>query len=198
MRRALVIASVLIAAGSAAAADPALDAPALPTLTPEAQSQSFISEFRFGAFGHTIDNAPEMGSIDINAEILFNKPITSSDPWIEALLPRPHIGATLNTAGDTSQAYAGLTWTFNLTDRLFLEGTFGGSINNGFDGPAARVPVDRNELGCNILFRESASLGFQITQNWNVMGTIEHSSHAGLCEANRGLTNAGVRFGYKF
>ncbi len=30
------------------------------------------------------------------------------------------------------------------------------------------------------------------------MGTWEHTSNAGMCVANTGLTNAGVRFGYKF
>ncbi|WP_081449527.1 acyloxyacyl hydrolase [Rhodomicrobium vannielii] len=30
------------------------------------------------------------------------------------------------------------------------------------------------------------------------MATIDHMSNAGLCDTNRGLTNAGVRLGYKF
>jgi len=55
-----------------------------------------------------------------------------------------------------------------------------------------------NALGCHVLFRESASLGFNLTESWRIMGTIEHNSNAGLCDFNRGLTNAGVRLGYKF
>ena len=57
---------------------------------------------------------------------------------------------------------------------------------------------DMNALGCHVLFHETATIGFNITENWRVMGTIEHSSNAGLCDFNRGLTNAGVRIGYKF
>ena len=32
----------------------------------------------------------------------------------------------------------------------------------------------------------------------SLMATIEHSSNAGLCSENRGLTNAGLRLGYRF
>ena len=31
-----------------------------------------------------------------------------------------------------------------------------------------------------------------------LIGTVEHSSNAGLCDFNRGLTDFGVRIGYKF
>jgi hypothetical protein len=55
-----------------------------------------------------------------------------------------------------------------------------------------------NALGCHVLFRESASIGFDVTETWRIMGTVEHHSNAGLCDENRGLTNAGVRIGYKF
>jgi hypothetical protein len=55
-----------------------------------------------------------------------------------------------------------------------------------------------NPLGCNVLFHEQASLGFNVTQNWRLIGTVEHSSNAGLCDFNRGLTDFGVRIGYKF
>jgi hypothetical protein len=48
------------------------------------------------------------------------------------------------------------------------------------------------------MFRESASLGYRITSNVSVMGTVEHISNAGLCDQNRGLTNVGLRLGYRF
>jgi lipid A 3-O-deacylase len=171
-----------------------------PTLTPETAMPSIFSEFRLGGFAHNIDGSSETGSFDINGEILFNKPLTSSDPWIDALLPRPHVGATVNLDGKTSAAYAGLTWTFDVTDRLFVEGSFGASINNGITGPASarHVLEDRARVGCSLLFRESASIGFNITDSMSIMGTIEHHSNADLCDANGGLTNFGLRFGYKF
>jgi lipid A 3-O-deacylase len=170
------------------------------TLTPETAIPSIFSEFRLGGFAHNIDGKLENGTIDLNAEVLFVKPLTSADPWIDALLPRPHLGATINLEGKTSAAYAGLTWTFNLTEKLFVEGSLGGSINNGLTGPgrAQHVLEDRARVGCSLLFRESASIGYNITESMSVMGTFEHHSNANLCDANGGLTNIGLRFGYKF
>jgi len=41
-------------------------------------------------------------------------------------------------------------------------------------------------------------LGYRLTTHWQVMASIEHNSNAGLCDRNRGLTNGGLRLGYRF
>jgi lipid A 3-O-deacylase len=193
MRIAIVVLPLLIAFAPAFAAD---ETPLEPVFSFEKPAPvPFISEFRLGAFAHAFDGMPEKGSVDINGEILFTKPVVS-DPLINSLIPRPHIGGNFNLSGDTSTAYAGLTWTFDLTQKFFLEGSFGASINNG--DATNPVAPGRNGVGCNFLFRESASIGYNITNNFSVMGTIEHHSNANLCERNAGITSAGVRFGYKF
>jgi hypothetical protein len=112
------------------------------------------------------------------------------------LVPRPHVGASVNFSGKTSNLYAGVTWQFELTERFFVEASFGGAINNGEAGIV--VPADRVAMGCNWSFREAASLGYRLTGNWTVTATVEHFSNAGLCNQNRGLTNAGLRLGYRF
>jgi lipid A 3-O-deacylase len=198
--RALVLAmvTVLTAFGAKAADEPVFADTKQPTLTPQSVTRSIFSEFRVGGFAHNVDGSFEPVGLDLNAEVLFAKPFTSTDPWIDALLPRPHVGGTLSFTGQTSMAYAGLTWQFNLTESLFAEGTFGAALNNGLAGPSINVPPNRLPIGCNLLYRESASLGYNISPNWSVMGTVEHSSNAGGCISNQGITNAGLRFGYKF
>jgi lipid A 3-O-deacylase len=166
-----------------------------PLVSPTAQNQNFVSEVRLGGFAHD-PSSPESGSVDLNGEVLFAKPATSENPIVNALIPRPHVGATVNFAGKTSQAYAGATWDYDITDRIFAEASFGGSVNDGKTGNI--VPPGFNKVGCNALFRESASLGYRVTEHWSVMGTVEHSSNAGLCPQNRGLTNVGARIGYSF
>jgi lipid A 3-O-deacylase len=166
-----------------------------PLVSPTAQNQNLVSEVRLGGFAHDFES-PERGSVDLNGEVLFAKPTTSDNPIINALIPRPHVGATVNFAGKTSQAYAGATWDYDITDRIFAEASFGGSVNNGKTGNV--VPPGFNKVGCNALFRESASLGYRFTEHWSLMGTVEHSSNAGLCTQNRGLTNVGARIGYSF
>ncbi len=115
--------------------------------TPEQGAPSPIgdifSEFRLGGFAHQFSSNFENNTVDVNGEVLFVKPLTSADPWIDALLPRPHIGATLNLGGKTSHAYAGLTWTVPLGEKLFIEGSFGASVNNASTERRARFMLSR-------------------------------------------------------
>ena len=174
---------ILLAPVAAPAADLAYAPPA-------ASPYGWLSEIRAGGFVHD-PLSPEKGAVDFNGELLFGKRAFSG--W-DALMPRLHVGTTVNLAGKTSHVYAGATWTYDITSALFVEATFGGSANNGVKLPT----VGRNAMGCAVTFRESASAGIRITQNWSIMATVEHMSNAGLCVENRGLTNAGVRLGYTF
>jgi hypothetical protein len=187
--------AAVLTAGTAAAADLGYPTSFGPPGLPVTQSQYFLSEVRLGTFAHD-PASPEAGSADLNGEILFSKPFSRPDsPW-DVLLPRPMIGATLNFTGKTSQAYAGLTWTYDITKSIFVEASFGGSFNNGKTGSI--VPAGHNAMGCNVSFRESGSVGYRFTANWSLMATVEHMSNAGLCKQNRGLTNYGARIGYTF
>lgn len=154
-----------------------------------------VSEVRVGGLIHD-PLSPERGSVDLSGEVLFVKPFTSEDPLWNALIPRPDIGGTANFAGKTSEAYAGFAWDYDVTSRVFVEGGLGGSVNDARTGTV--VPPGYNAMGCDASFRESASGGFRLTQNWSVMGTVEHMSNAGFCPPNRGLTNFGARVGYTF
>jgi len=174
----------------------AADLPApLAYAAPPAVGGGFLSELRGGLLAHN-PAGRESGSVDANFEILLVKPFVPADPVMAFFVPRLHVGGTINTAGDTSSVYAGFTWSYDFTDRLFGELSFGAGFNNGKTGTA--VPGDRIALGCSPLFRESASLGYRINANWNVMATVEHQSNAGLCNSNPGMTNYGIRVGYVF
>jgi lipid A 3-O-deacylase len=150
----------------------------------------FLNEFRLGAFVHDPLSPERAGGVDLNAEVLFAKPWGTAAEW---WLPRPHIGTTLNFEDQTSTVYAGATWQFDLTSTVFAEASFGGSLNNADTNNA-----ETSALGCPLLFRSSASLGYRLTTHWQVMASIEHNSNAGLCDRNRGLTNGGLRLGYRF
>lgn len=152
-------------------------------------------ELRGGVLYH--DFMEHESGIDLNAEYLsrwaaFDLFIPKTS--VQAIF-RPHLGANLNLNGDTSFAYAGYSLTLNLTERLFLEGSFGGMVHNGLSDDHSDDTLD---LGCNVMFRESIAAGFRLTEHWNVSALVEHASNAGFCNANNGLTNAGVRIGYVF
>jgi len=153
-----------------------------------------VDEARIGGFKQAIDNAPGEGNGALNLEVLGGRFPGGYDNSILDffLTPRPHIGTTI-AFGKTDEFYWGVTWDAKLTDRFFFETSFGGAAH---DGPLHELHVA--SYGCEVNFRESASLGFALTPEWRLLSTIDHMSNAGLCGNNRGLTNAGLRLGYKF
>ncbi|WP_319412830.1 acyloxyacyl hydrolase [uncultured Cohaesibacter sp.] len=159
-------------------------------------NSDFLSELRMGVMSHDVTRR-EDGTVDLQAEVLFNAFGTLSDDasvWQRFLTPRPHIGASMNTDGKTSYGYAGFSWLFPVYGPVFIEGSFGGMIH---DGKLNNVDPNREPLGTRALFRETGSIGVDL-ERVRVMLTVEHSSNAGLGNWNHGLTNVGARVGYKF
>jgi len=170
-----------------------------------------ISEIRAGVFYHdaAIFVAPgehdehrvEKNGVDINFELLFRSP-----EFMNAIgSPRPHIGATINTAGATSQAYAGLTWTWALSDSLFFELAGGGAVHNGeTDGPAPDPNLQFTAasgdklMGCRVLFRGSVAFGVRFAEHHSIALALDHISNGYLCDPNPGLDTLGLRWGYRF
>ena len=163
------------------------------TAGPDGAPFPWLDEVRFGALAHSIDVTNGEDGADLNLELLFRRPGGRYDnPLLNfALRPRAHIGASVNTVGDTSQIYAGLSWDVKLAPKLSLELTFGAALHDGQTEPAA------DSYGCSVNFRESASLGYALDERWTIYGTISHMSNADLCDHNTGLTSAGLRLGYK-
>jgi cob(I)alamin adenosyltransferase len=153
-----------------------------------------VDEVRIGGYKQAIDNAPHEGGPALNLEVLGGRfPGGYENSILNFFLtPRPQIGTTI-AFGKTDELYWGVAWDVKLIDRTLFEASFGGAVHDG--------PLDtfrEASYGCEVNFKESASLGFALTQDWRLMATIDHMSNANLCVTNRGLTNAGLRLGYKF
>ncbi len=159
-----------------------------------AQADPLISEIKGGVLAHDanfLGSSKEHGA-DINLEVLFDTPDILRPLWA----PRPHVGVHVNTVGDTSQAYAGLTWTLRSDSfPIWAAASLGGTIHTGETGRGDR---DEKELGSRALFRESLEIGYDINQRLNVSLIVDHASNASLADENEGLNNVGVRFGYRF
>jgi len=162
-----------------------------------------VDEVKIGGLAHDVTffgKHRESGG-DVNIEMLF------TPPTILDIIgsPRPHIGADINTDGNTSDGYFGLTWgimliqnLFNPGDGIFVNGSLGGAVHDGSPLTGSVSPPGRKLLGSRILFRESAELGYAITPTINVSGFLDHISNANLAPRNAGITSAGARFGFKF
>jgi hypothetical protein len=84
---------------------------------------------------------------------------------------------------------------FNPGDSVFVTGSLGGAVQDGFELTA---PAGRKRLGSAVLFRESAELGYQVTPTISVSAILDHISNANLAPRNAGITSAGARLGIKF
>jgi lipid A 3-O-deacylase len=159
-----------------------------------------IDELKIGGLAHDVTllgRHVEAGA-DVNVEALFTSPLFLSVIGS----PRPHFGADINTSGNTSDVYTGLTWSWMFWhdllrsgDGLFINGSLGGALQDGYELSA---PPGRKRLGSPVLFRESAELGYQITPIVSVSGFVDHISNANLAPRNAGITSAGARLGFKF
>ncbi len=169
--------------------------------SPAAAQPRIFDELKVGVLAHDVGifgHHKESGG-DVNLELLFTSP-----DFLRILgSPRPHIGTDVNSDGNTSQFYAGLTWHLTLlpgvmakSDALYVEASLGGAIHNG----EAEGPSNSNEkrLGSVALFRESLELGWKFTDFQTFGIYMDHISNAGLATHNEGLTSLGLRMGFKF
>ena len=171
---------------------------------PAAAQTGIIDEVKAGVLAHDIGFLTHHveGGADVNIEVLFTAP----DLLRFIGSPRPHIGADINTAGNTSDGYFGLTWGWTLArgvlrpdDGIFITGSLGGAVQDGLEGSKNSVPPPgRKLLGSAVLFRESAELGYQLTPTVSVSAILDHISNANLAPRNAGITSAGARLGFKF
>ncbi len=157
----------------------------------ESEAPSIVDSIILGAFAHEVWNSDESG-VDGNLELRL-RPFFGHD-WSVDILPT--VGATVNFSGDTNTVYAGATARYRFTEALFFEGFFGFTVHD------ANTPVDANglDLGCKLLFREGAGLGYQ--RGKHSLGVyVSHASHGGIIcdeDENDGITSVGLRYGYHF
>lgn len=180
---------------------PALSA--LLALPLAARADGLIDEVRLGVYDHDasfLGHQKETGA-DIGLEMLFASPALLEVIWS----PRPIVGAMINTAGQTDQAYAGLAWTWDFAhglltadDGFYVEFSEAAGWNDGLISAPPSEQQTRKSLGSNILFREDLDLGYRLDPRWSIALSYNHISNADLATRNEGLNDVGLRVGYRF
>jgi lipid A 3-O-deacylase len=149
-----------------------------------------VASYDTGLFGPM-----RFSGVNINGEFLFRSPEFLA--FIGS--PRPYIGFDAAITDDPDRpvnfAYAGLSWDYNITSKLYLSGSLGGAIH---DASNLKNPVNYKGLGCRALFHLGAAVGYDITPNVTVQAYADHFSNANLCSENDGAESAGVRMGFRF
>lgn len=153
----------------------------------------WLDEAKLGVDAHdiTLGGQHQEPGTDINGELLFTSP-----GLLSAIgRPRPHFGIAVNTAGATSYAYFGLTWTATVLGRAFISGALGGAVH---DGETNEHKPHRKQLGSRVLFHEYVEAGYRVTPVISLSIFLDHISNADLVRHNAGMTNVGLRTGFKF
>lgn len=166
-----------------------------PAATPAAPSW----ETRIGG-GFASVGGRENGLFNLGAEVLSPRIIPLQDRIASTFIPRFNLGSSVNLNG-TRYAYAGATWTFDVSRDVFVEASLAAALNDGKTG--AIVPENRLSVGCNTGTREAAALGFRLSRSWSLVTTLEHFSTAGCSgqpgtASPRGPANIGAKLGYTF
>lgn len=161
----------------------------------EAKAEVF-NEIRFGG-SLSIQNAHTHEKGFFAETTIFFDPFDGdyATGWKERLKkPRVNIGISVNDKNKDSQLFAGFDWTTPMTDKFYLEAGFGGVLHNGSLVASPSGPG----LGCHLLFHEYLGAGYRFDPHWDATLLVSHSSHAGICGRNDGMTRAGLQIGYKY
>lgn len=159
----------------------------------EKTGYGILSELRLGVMAYDVGafGRQEEDGVNANVEFMFVSPEFLSAIWS----PRPHAWFSVNSSSGTNQAYLGLTWTWEFFEKMFVEGSLGGAYH---DGENETNVIGQKSLDCKVLFRESAALGYRVTEKHSLSVALDHISNASLCSSNEGLDTLGMRCGYRF
>ena len=161
-----------------------------------AQAALSVSQIKVGVLrndvrGLDLHHHYEKGN-NINIEALF--PELSGSFWDLVFNPEPAFGLNINTYGATSHIYGGINWTIHM-GQFVLEPQLGGEIH---DGKTKHSSIKKHALGSRILFHESLSFGYKITDKLTGYLTLDHASNARITQPNPGITSVGLRIGSRF
>jgi lipid A 3-O-deacylase len=196
----MVRVALLVLAGMMATAPAWAQSQPLPagvsSYAPATETPSLSWEARIGA-AVANPGGRESGLLNFSGEVVTPRVATLNDRFSAAFVPRFHLGSSVNFNG-TRYAYAGATWTVDLTKTVFVEASLAAALNDGKTGPI--IPENRLNVGCNTGTREAAALGVRLSDRWSLVATLEHFSTAGCSDGDkpRGPANVGARLGYTF
>ena len=156
---------------------------------------AWLHAIRTGVLKHDVDDlwsgTRKEGGVDLNAEIIFNRPSFS----LLSGNVRPNLGASINTQGDTSKIYGGILWEFALKSGIFLNLGIGAAVHNG---ELDTSQEDKKSLGSRVLLRIPIEIGYSLSEHHQISILFDHVSNAFLVDPNEGLDTLGLRYGYRF
>lgn len=153
-----------------------------------------VDEIKIGVLNHDTDNLwsgfRRESGVDANFEVILTPALKFLGGEV-----RPALGGSINSAGDTSKAYAAARWEVEPVKDVFFAAGFGGAVHTG------KLSLERNDrkaLGSRLLFYFPFEIGYRVDPNYSVSIFFDHVSNAWLADPNEGMDTLGIRLGYKF
>ena len=107
--------------------------------------------------------------------------------------PQPHVLVSVNAAGGTHFAAAGLSW--RIGNPVYVRPGIGIAVHSGPSYP----PSDRIWFNSRVLFEPEIGVGVRLSPRVTVEASWVHLSHGRLRGSqNPGLDTVGLRFNYRF
>ncbi len=167
-----------------------------------------------GVYAHDVDDGISYGKFEDGAQIVVGARTTALDELDFLGRARVHLLAGVNTSGGTNYVATGLSWRFDLNERLYLQPGIGVAVHDGrVNLPSPNAPGltpeerlkrirDRQtklDLGSRVLFEPELSLGWKATPRLSMELSWIHVSHGRLAgHYNPGLGDVGVRLLYRY
>ena len=157
---------------------------------------AMAQEVYAGVYAHEVDTPftlrTDESGVDLQAGFRF-APLAS----LAAIgKPAPYVIASLNTAGDTSFAGAGLGWKLG-AGPVYVRPAVGLVVH---DGPSERFAPEgrRTDLGSRVLFAPEIGVGARLSPEVSLEASWLHVSHARLFDGdqNPGIDMMGLRIVY--
>ena len=163
-------------------------------LSSPAQAQEVFA----GAYKHGVDTPFTLKTGEGGADIALGYRFAPIEALSAVGSPQPYILGSINTAGDTSFAGVGISWTLG-KGPVYVRPGVGLVVH---DGPESRIdPVTRRntELGSRVLFEPEIGVGYRVNERFSVEAHWMHISHAQLFngDQNPGIDMIGARVNVK-
>lgn len=109
--------------------------------------------------------------------------------------PSPHAFVSVNSAGDTHFAAAGISW--KIGGKVYLRPGIGLAVHTGPHRPD--FGDNRIDFGSRILFEPELGVGVALSERLSVEASWVHLSHATLFDdQNPGIDTIGARLNFRF
>ena len=164
-----------------------------------ATAPAVAGEVFVGGLEHAASTALAAGDEEDGVDVQLG---FRTDPLSRRILfghPRAYGLLSINSAGDTNFATAGLLWRRDFNARLYGQFGFGLAVHDGaVDGADADGDPNKIIFGSRVLFESELGLGWRLSDRWGLEASYVHVSNGHIwTDINPGMDDIGARIVYR-